>query len=97
MKKLNLQPGETVWAVERDEDLVPAEVTGFLFLAEIQGYVIAAAEPYGYDDLADELCYYAEETRECTSEELMVFPARDCFATQEEAEAAMEREVEENE
>ncbi len=97
MKKLHLQPGETVWAVELDADLVPEDVTGFLFLAQVQGYVIAAAEPYGYDDLADELEYFAEETREGMSEELMVFPAQDCYATREEAEAAAEKEVEENE
>lgn len=96
-KKLTMQPGETVWAVERDEDLVPVEVAGFLLLAQLQGYVIAAAEPYGYDDLWDQLCYFAEETRRGLNEELMVFPAADCYATQEEAEAALEKEVEENE
>lgn len=93
MSKTYPQPGDTVWVVERDEDLQPVEVTGFLFLAQLHGFVIAASFPYGYDDLVDMLTYFAEETRECMPEEMPVFPARDCFATREEAEAALEKQT----
>lgn len=93
MKRLNLAAGETVWVVERDEDLTPTDVTGFLFLAEVKGYVLAASFPYGYELVEDQLEYFAEKTRELFNEELMVYPVADCFASRDDAEAAKEAQV----
>ena len=90
MKRLNLAAGETVWVVERDEDLTPTGVTGFLFLAEVKGYVLAASFPYGYELVEDQLEYFAERTREQFEEELKVYPAADCFTSHDTAEAARE-------
>lgn len=89
-KKIKLNAGDTVWVIERDEELVPDGVTGLLFLAEVAGYVIASAFPYGYERLEDQLEYFAESTRQTFEEDMKVYPAADCFASHEEAAAAME-------
>ncbi|MDO4989333.1 MAG: hypothetical protein Q4E45_02395 [Eubacteriales bacterium] len=89
-KKIELNAGDTVWVIERDEELVPGGVIGLLFLAEVAGYVIASAFPYGYELLEDQLEYFAEKTRQAFEDELKVYPSADCFASHEEAAAAME-------
>ena len=87
-RTIDLDVGETVWVIERDEDLSPTDVTGLLFLAEVKGYVISAPFPYGYELAADQLEYFAERTREAFNEDLMVHPVADCYTCREDAEAA---------
>ena len=90
---IDLDAGQTVWVVERDEDLSPTDTVGLLFLAEVKGYVIAAPFPYDYELVEDQLEYFAEKTRELFNEELMVYPVADCFASRDDAEAAKEAQV----
>lgn len=89
MKDLKLKAGDTVWVVMRDEGLAPSEFSGFLFLEELSGYVIAAAYPYGYELFEGQLEYFVEQTLDMFNAELMVFPLCDCYASRVEAQEAM--------
>lgn len=89
-RTIDLNAGETVWVVERDETLTPIEATGLLFLAEVKGYVIATSFPYGYELVEDQLEYFAEQTREEFCEDLRVYPVADCYTSLADASKEVE-------
>ena len=86
-------PGEEVWVVERDEDGIACEVSGYVFLAEVAGAVILTPYINDLEDLEDLLGYHIGETRDNYDTDLAVFPAADCYTDQETAEAELKAET----
>ena len=91
-----LDTGAEVWAVERDESGVACEVSGYMFLAEVAGFVIASSYINGMEHIEGILAYHAHETAENNDTDLAVFPAEDCWPTQEAAHAALNSENKED-
>ena len=92
-----LNAGAEDWVVERDEDGNACEVSGYMFLAEVAGFVIASSFINDLERLESTLAYHAQETAENYDTDLAVFPAVDCWPTQEAAHAALAEEKGENE
>ncbi len=87
-----LRAGDEVFILERDEEGVACDVSGYMFLAEVGGRVIVTAYINNMDDLDGILEYHVEETAENYDTDLAVFPAEDCYATREAAHAALREE-----
>ena len=85
-----LNAGSEVWVVERDENGVACEVSGYMFLAEVAGFVIVSDYINGMERIEETLADHAEQTAEKCSTDLSVFPAGDCRPTREAAYAALE-------
>ncbi len=85
-------PGTGVWVVNRDEYGEACDVSGYMFLAEVSGFVILTDYISDLESLGDTMAYHAAETSENYDTNLAVFPADDCYLTREEAEAALEAE-----
>ena len=85
--------GHEVWIVERDEDGEPECVTGYVFLAQVKGYVIVAGFLNGSGDIDEILEDQAGQTLIEYNGDLSVFPACDCYLDKESAlKAIKERE-----
>ena len=91
-----LTAGAEVWVVERDEEGIACEVSGYMFLAEVADFVIASGYINGMTHIEGILAYYAQETAENYDTDLAVFPAVDCWPTKEAAHAALDDEKGEN-
>ena len=89
-EKLNV--GAEVWVVERDEDGIACEVSGYMFLTEVADFVIASGYINGMTRIEGILAYHAQETAENYDTDLVVFPAVDCWPTKEAAYAALAEE-----
>lgn len=85
---LQLEPGAEVWVVERDEDDAVCAVYSYMFLAEVDAFIIASPYVNGIEHLEGILAYHARETVRNYDPELAVFHTGDCFATREAALAA---------
>lgn len=85
-------PGVEVWVVDRDEDGIACEVSGYVFLAEVADAVILTPYINDLEDLEDLLDYHIGETRDNYDTNLAVYPAFDCYHTLEGAEAALKAE-----
>lgn len=83
------KPGDEIYAVERDEDGVPCDVSGLMFLAHVGGYAIASMWIDDLRNAADTLAYHADETSENCDTHLCVYPLSDCYATAKEAHALL--------
>lgn len=90
-------PGDDLWVVERDEEGIAVEVTGYMFIAMSDRYVIATPFINGMCEISETMEYHAQKTAEEYDTDLAVFPNKDCFATKEEAENQYNSEVTENE
>lgn len=76
--------GDTIWVIEIEDDEA-VDVTGYMFLAQSKGYIIAT--PFIHDRDTDEtLEYHAIETMENYDTKLVVYPEVYCFPAKEEAE-----------
>lgn len=91
-----LNAGAEVWVVERDEESIACEVSGYMFLAEVADFVIASGYVNGMTHIEGILAYHAQETAENYDTDLAVFPAVDCWPTKEAAHAALDDEKGEN-
>ena len=82
-------PGDEVWVVERDEDGDAADVSGFVFVASVNG--VAIVSPYINDcgDLDFILSDFVEETVSGFGGSLSGYPVSDCYKSRTEAEAAL--------
>lgn len=87
-----IEAGSVVWAVERDEEGIACEVSGYMFIAEVADFVIASGYINGMTHIEGILAYHAQETAENYDTDLVVFPAVDCWPTKEAALAAFEEE-----
>ena len=92
--QVEFYPGETVFVVERDEDGIPCETSGYLFLARSADAVILSCFIYGLDTLEETLEYHIEQTAEDYDTHLAVFPAEDCYKSRKLAEQALKAERE---
>lgn len=92
-KPAKFTPGEEVWIVERDEDGNAYEISGYVFLAEVAGAVILTSYISDLEDLEELLDYHIEETAANYDTNLAVFPAADCYADREAAEAMLKAET----
>ena len=82
--------GDTVWVLMRDEDDVPCDIGGYMFLAFAGTAVIVTAFIGDYDDLNGTLAYHIGETAVNFDSDLSVFPISDCYAAREDAQAALD-------
>ena len=82
--------GDTVWVLMRDEDDVPCDIGGYMFLAVAETAVIVTAFIGDYDDLNGTLAYHIGETAVNFDSDLSVFPISDCYAAREDAQAALD-------
>ena len=94
--KEKLNPGAEIWIVERDENGTVCEVSGYMFVAEVAGFVIASAYINGAKDINSTMAYHAEETIESYNSDLAAFPAKDCWTTKEAAHDAFDKEEKED-
>lgn len=88
----SFRAGDCVYVLERDECGTACDVSGYMFLAEVGGRVIVTPYINDMDDLNGILEYHVEETAENYDTDLAVFPAEDCWPTQEAAHAALTEE-----
>lgn len=80
-----LRAGDEVWVLERDEDGLACDVSGYMFLAEAGGRAIVTAYINDMDDLDGIMEYHVMETAESYNTDLYVFPMADCYADREKA------------
>lgn len=85
-------PGQTVYAIERDEWGDACDVSGYMYLASSGNEAILSVFINDLDNLCETLEYHVINTRENYDTNLCAFPLLDCFETYEEADAAMRRE-----
>lgn len=90
-------PGNEMWVVERDECGKPTDVSGYMFLATSGDYAILSAWINDLKSAEDTLAYHAQETADNFDTDLAVFPLEDCYATQDEAHAALDGEAQDDE
>ena len=76
--------------IMRDEDDVPCDIGGYMFLAFAGTAVIVTAFIGDHDDLDGTLAYHIEETAVNFDSDLSVFPIPDCYAAREDAQAALD-------
>ena len=88
-KAEQFEPGDEIYAVARDEDGVPCDVNGLIFLARVGDYAIASIWVDDLQDPADILAYHADETTVSMDTHLCVYPLSDCFASAEDARALL--------
>ena len=88
-------PGDTVWAVERDENGNACEPSGYMYLARVDHFAILSAFIDDLEGLDETIAYLADDTAENYDTDLYVFPLSDVYREKEEAEIALEKEVEE--
>lgn len=84
-------PGMPVWVIERDEDGNADAISGYIFLAQVEGVVILSAHIEDYD-LGGILEYHIQCTVEDYDTNLSVFPDEDCYVRKEDCEADFKME-----
>ena len=89
----NLVPGDTVWVVHDDDYCSGSGISGFMFLANVNHYVIASSFVSGLKTAAETLQVYAYEVQEEGYVELVVFPEKMCYSSRDDALAALELEM----
>lgn len=82
-------PGSEIWVIERREDGSVRDVGSYVLLAVCAGYAMLSAYPVGARSLGEIMADNAKDTKEMgILPNVYVFPIKDCFVTQSEAEAA---------
>ena len=86
--------GDRIWVLERDLNEKPygVAVTGYIFLAQVGSYVLATEMPDDFIALREVLDVHTTATKTNGCAELLVFPAKDCFTSQEDACAMLPQE-----
>lgn len=85
-------PGAVVWALERDRTGAAVDFSGYMFLAQTRGSVVATPFVNDMEDVRGTLDYLEKDTRLNDYVDLVVYPASDCYFTREGAEAALKKE-----
>ena len=82
-------PGSEVWVIDRREDGTVRDVGAYALLAVCAGYAMVSAYPVGARSIGEIMESHAKDTAEShVIFNMYVFPLKDCFVTQAEAEAA---------
>ena len=89
----NLVPGNTVYVVHDDDYCSGSDVSGFMFLANVNHYVIASCFVNHLKTLPETLRHYADEVQEEGYTEFVVFPEESCYSSRDDALAALELEM----
>ena len=86
-------PGMPVWVIERDEDGNACEISGYVFIAHVEGVVILSpyVDEYDFDGT---LAYHIQCTAEDYDTHLCVFPDEDCYVSKDDCKAAFKLEQE---
>jgi len=87
--------GSQVYIVERDERKNVCEVSGYMLLAYTENAVIVSAFINGSRNLEGIIEYHIEKTAWAFNTDLCVFPLIDCYKTKEDADSALEKELNE--
>ncbi|MCI7733751.1 MAG: hypothetical protein MSK39_03035 [Dysosmobacter sp.] len=83
-------PGSEVWVIDRREDGTARDVGAYALLAVCAGYAMVSAYPVGARSIGEIMESHAKDTAEShVIFNIYVFPLKDCFVTQAEAEAAV--------
>jgi len=82
-----ITPGGGIWVLELDENGDARDYSGYMFLAEVCGYVICSSYINDLQTVERTMEYHAEETAVNYDTDLAVFLKEDCFATRDEAAA----------
>lgn len=88
--ELPCKVGDEVFILEYDEDGNPCCFSGYMFLTQVNGYVICTPHINDMQYATETLEYHAEQTLDNLGSELCVFNASSCCLTREEAETALE-------
>ena len=86
-------PGMPVWVIARDEYGNADEISGYIFLAHVEGVVILSPHIEDYD-LGGILACHVQCTEEDYYTHLCVFPDEDCYVRKKDCEADFKREQE---
>ena len=82
-------PGSEVWVIERRDDGTVRDVGSYVLLAVCAGYAMVSAYPVGARSLGEIMADNAKDSLEMhILPNVYVFPLKDCFVTQAEAEEA---------
>ncbi len=77
--------GDKVWVIDR-ENGEPVDISCIQFLAKSEGFIIGTAWINDLD-ISGTIEYHINETQDNFGTDLKVYPDRDCYLTEEEAEA----------
>lgn len=86
-------PGGRVYLVERDEDEIPVDVSGYMFVTHIMEYAILTPYISDLETIEETLDYHEQECRENYDTGLVVARLSDCYSCREYAEAEMKEEL----
>lgn len=82
-------PGSEIWVIDRREDGSVRDVGAYVLLAVCAGYAMLSAYPVGARSLGEIMADNAKNTLEMhILPNVYVFPLKDCFVSQHEAEEA---------
>lgn len=82
-------PGSEVWVIDRREDGTVRDVGAYALLAVCAGYAMVSAYPVGARSIGEIMADNAKDTLEMhILPNVYVFPLKDCFVSQHEAEEA---------
>ena len=90
----DIQAGDVVWVVEREQDGSAADYSGYIFLAHVRRYVICASpvnDRIEVDIVLRSLC--AATAFDLSLEGIFVYPENDCYTNRNEAARAYEMEL----
>lgn len=89
-EKKELAPGATVWCIRRNEVGIAQNIVGRMYLAEVEGYVIASSFINDIESVESTLAYHADQTVLYDfADVISVLPSCDCYADKEVAQAAL--------
>lgn len=86
-------PGMTVFVVLRDDSEEPIEAAKYVYLACVEGVVLAAAAINGHLDLNRVLGYLLSCTRDDEALEMVAVPVEDCYTSKKAAKEAIANEL----
>ena len=91
---LNLQPGDELWVVERGDWGIAEDISGMVYLGQVPGAMIGC--PYvglgecSFEDIVQD---HLDTTVKNGYTEVGFYPVSDCYATKDQAEAALQQEA----
>lgn len=92
----NFTPGCRIYLVERDEDRIPVDVSGYMFITHVrEEYAILSVYISDLETLEETLEYHEQECCENYDTDLVVAKLSDCYSCFEYAEKAMKEELRE--
>lgn len=85
-------PGAPVYVLEREKDGAPAFVRPYVLLAVVRNTVLCSPCETSFQRFKDLLQWHMDDTRDNEITELCAFPLVDCYACEDAADDAIEKE-----